>query len=128
MHQLFRKKNIVPKLLLGILYLLFFAVQLNLRYQSVDVSRYADPGVTSIGKQTIALSKVSVSEQANAKSSVTVRLNKRFFPGYFYIPEPPVSPFRFIVYLERDAKVDPDPFFTEQHTRFTKRRGPPSLS
>jgi len=128
MHQLFRKRNIVPKILLGTLYLLFFAVQLNLRYQSIDVSRCATGGIHLMSKQTIVQSKVSVSEQADGKSSITVRLNKRFFPGHLYVPEPPASPSRLIVYLDRDAKVEPDPFFTEQHTRFTKRRGPPSLS
>jgi hypothetical protein len=127
MHQLSRKKNIAPRIILSVLYLLFFAVQLNLRYQSIDVSGHSLSRTHTFSKQTIAQSKVSVSEQPDGKSSITTRLNKRYFPGYFYLVQAPVISCIPSIYLERNSDLRPASFLPEHYTLFTFRRGPPSL-
>lgn len=128
MHQLFRKKNIASRFTLCVLYFLFFAVQLNLRYQSVDVSRHSVPGTHSSSKQTIAQEKLTVKDRTDGKSCITIRLNKRFFPGHLYLIEPPLAPSSLVVYLEKEYNPAPSPFLSENHTQFSQRRGPPSLA
>lgn len=126
MHKLFRTKTIFPRLSLCVLYVLFFAVQLNLRYNSVEINLSGTAGY-SAGKNASGIGKVSLKESTDRKSSVTTRLNKRYSPGHFYTVQTPVLPsiaFRFItpVIGHRD-----DPFFLQQHHSFSQRRGPPAV-
>jgi hypothetical protein len=125
MHKLLRKRHIWPRLALCALYVLFFAVQLNLRYNSVEVNQSGHAAYASTKGQG-GLVKTAVSDGADKKSSITIRLNKRYFPGYFYLAQAPGVPSGDIVYIDAVTGIQPAPFLLEQYPQFAQRRGPPA--
>ncbi|PZR29951.1 MAG: hypothetical protein DI535_00145 [Citrobacter freundii] len=125
MHKLFRTKTMVSRLSLCVLYVLFFAVQLNLRYNSVEINS-SGTAAYSVGKAASGIGKVSLKESTDRKASLTTRLNKRYSPGHFYTVQAPVLPSAAFRFISLVAEHRDDPFFRQQYHPFAQRRGPPA--
>lgn len=125
MHDLIRKKTILPRIFLCALYVLFFAVQLNLRYNSIEVNPSASYSYAA-GKQEAGSHKISVGEQKDDRSTVTTRLNKRYYPGYCNLVQAPPAPANQFQFISESTAVYETSFFPQQHHPFSLRRGPPA--
>lgn len=116
--------TILFRLTICALYLLFFAVQLHFRYDSVEVNGTAVL-TRGHGNKIVDFSKKYQNAQVENKTSLT-RLNKRYFPAHFYLIQTPVVPSRHYCFIAGSTAIHQSPVLLQPHQRFALRRGPPA--
>ena len=119
-----RSKSFICRILICCLYVLFFAVQLHLKYSFPPVPQDGSEALISsvAGKQ---IHKLSIERDNDKSVSSTVRLNKRYFPGYSLMVEPAEVPANSYVFISPDYFISGSKYLIHSFLGMECQRGPP---
>jgi hypothetical protein len=126
MQSTIRSKSLFFRLFICCIYVLFFAVQLHFKYSitlltpSVETTAPA----TGVGKQ---FAKTTLQKDQHNEKTSSIRLNKRYFPGYAFTINQPEFPLNGYTTISSPHFADLTRFVASTYTETMRQRGPPSF-